>query len=475
MIVLLFFAAAVIISLLIVLLRNRILIKILSLLFAAILIGFTYYSWQNLNSTELSYFTYNSAGVLLLSILALLSIPTFYHGFIYTAGDDPKKHSIYHAALIMLMTCMSGAYLANGMTVLWIFVEATTLAVAALIYHDRNDAALEATWKYVFICSTGIALAYLGILFLGFVYGRGDAANLSFDTLAGLIKQANPLYLKIAFLFVLVGFSTKMGLFPMHTVTIDAHSVAPPPVSALISTTLMNVGFLSVFRVYSLFASSEILGFMNHVLILSGVLSLLIAAGYMLKAKHLKRMLAYSSLENMGLVAIAVGIGGTGYYAAFLIIIMHSLAKSSLFYQMGQLSRILHTFRLDDCGKYMALYPAGALVLITGFITIMAIPPSGLFISELMIFRAMVNNNQWIVLVIVILLLCFILYAMSTRIMHIVYSDPRKDLNPGPRSYVNPIETVSQFLFLGLVVVLCFYQPGFISVLINQSIAIFLP
>jgi hydrogenase-4 component F len=214
---------------------------------------------------------------------------------------------------------------------------------------------------------------------------------------------------------------------------------------------------------------------MNHVLILSGVLSLLIAAGYMLKAKHLKRMLAYSSLENMGLVAIATGIGGTGYYAAFLIIIMHSLAKSSLFYQMGQLSRILHTFRLDDCGKYMALYPAGALILIAGLIIIMAIPPSGLFISELMIFRAMVSNNQWMVLVIVILLLCFILYAMSTRIMHIVYSDPRKDLKPGLRSYVNPIETVSQFLFLGLVVVLCFYQPDFISGLINQSIAIFLP
>ncbi len=108
-----------------------------------------------------------------------------------------------------------------------------------------------------------------------------------------------------------------MGLFPMHTVTIDAHSVAPPPISALISTTLMNVGFLAIFRVYTLFSSSSILPFMNSVLILSGMLSLLIAAGYMLKAKHLKRMLAYSSLENMGLVAIAIGAGGSGYYARF--------------------------------------------------------------------------------------------------------------------------------------------------------------
>src|SRR5674536_156184 len=150
-------------------------------------------------------------GVLLLAVLSLLTIPTVYHGFIYAKKDEAKKFNIYHSALIGLMTFMSGAYLANGMTVLWIFVEATTLAVAALIYHDRTEMALEATWKYVFICSTGIALAYLGILFLGFIYGRGDAANLSFASFANIINNANPLYLKIAFLFVLIGFSTTVS------------------------------------------------------------------------------------------------------------------------------------------------------------------------------------------------------------------------------------------------------------------------
>jgi hydrogenase-4 component F len=282
------------------------------------------------------------------------------------------------------------------------------------------------------------------------------------------------MYLKIAFIFVLVGFSTKMGLFPMHTVTIDAHSVAPPPISALISTTLMNVGFLAIFRVYSLFSSSTILNFMNHVLILSGILSLLIAAGYMLKAKHLKRMLAYSSLENMGLVAIAIGVGGVGYYAAFLLLVLHSLTKSSLFYQMGQLSRVFHTFKLDDCGRYMKLFPAGALVLITGIICILAIPPSGLFITEFMIFKAMVFNNQWFMLIAVILLLCFVIYAMSTRIMHIVFSNPRNENNQKSPEKINPVETVSQFLFLGVVIVMCFYQPPFLVDLINQSISIFL-
>jgi hydrogenase-4 component F len=472
MTLLLFFIISALMSILIVLLRNKTVTKVITIGFALLHIWFSVYCWMNLDKTELSYFTYTSVGVLLLSALSVLTIPTIYHGFVYASKDDTKKYNIYHSALIALMMFMTGAYLANGMTVLWIFVEATTLAVAALIYHDRTEIALEATWKYVFICSTGIALAYLGILFLGFIYGREDASNLSFTSLSGIINLANPMYLKIAFIFVLIGFSTKMGLFPMHTVTIDAHTVAPPPISALISTTLMNVGFLAIFRVYTIFSTSSILPFMNNVLIISGMLSLLIAAGYMLKAKHLKRMLAYSSLENMGLVAIAIGVGGIGYYAALLLLVLHTLSKSSLFYQMGQLSRVLHTFKLDECGRYMKLYPAGGLVLLTGMVCILAIPPSGLFISEFMILKGLVYNGRWFVLVASITLLTFVIYAMSTRIMHIIFSDPRGDIAIAPPDKVNPAETITQFLFLGLVVVMCFYQPHFLVDLINQSITI---
>jgi hydrogenase-4 component F len=468
---LLFFILSVLLSAVTLIPGSKILTRSAVLIFTALLIALTVHAWLSRGSTELSYFTYDSTAVLLLSVLALLAIPTVYHGFIYTREDTVKKYNIYHSGLIALMTFMAGAYLANTMTVLWIFVEATTLAVAVLIYHDRTEMALEATWKYVFICSTGIALAYLGILFLGFIYGRGDAPNLSFSSFGAVISKANPMYLKIAFIFVLVGFSTKMGLFPMHTVTIDAHSVAPPPVSALISTTLMNVGFLSIYRVYSLFSATPVLSFMNHVLILAGMLSLLVAAGYMLKAKHLKRMLAYSSLENMGLVALALGAGGYGYYAALLLIVLHSLAKSSLFYQMGQLSRILHTFRLDDSGRYMKLYPAGAMVLMTGMICILAIPPSGMFISELMIFRAMVTNGQWFVLAAAVILLSYIIYAMSVRIMHVSFSTPRNEGEFRLPGVVNPVETVSQFILLAIVIMICFWQPPFLADLISSSIA----
>ncbi|NMB71161.1 MAG: hydrogenase 4 subunit F [Bacteroidales bacterium] len=464
-----FFAFSVLLAILSLLVRNKFMTRIFMLLFSATQIILTVYAWKNIGKTELIYFTFNYVGVLLMSVLAFLILPVAYHGFIYVTDDDTRKYSIYHLSLIALITFMTGAYLANNMTVLWIFVEATTLAVAALIYHDRTEIALEATWKYVFICSTGIALAYLGILFLGFIYGRDDAASLSFEDLSGMINRVNPLYLKIAFLFVLVGFSTKMGLFPMHTVTIDAHSVAPPPISALISTTLMNVGFIAIFRVYTLFASSPILGFMNNALILSGVLSLLIAAGYMLKAKHIKRMLAYSSLENMGLVAIALGIGGHAYYGALLLLVLHSLVKSGLFFQMGQLHRVLHTFKLDESGKYMNAYPAGALVLITGMILILAFPPSGMFLAEFFIFKGMIFQGRWILAVIVMVLISFIIYAMSTRILHIVYSEPKEYTMQLPPGKVNPAETITQFLFFAVVIVLCFVQPPFLAEIINKS------
>jgi len=457
-------------SILIVLLKNRTVTKFLTLSFAVVHIIFTYHCWTNLNNTELFYFTFDSIGVLLLSVLSVLIIPTIYHGFVYTSADNTRNFNIYHAALIALITFMTGAYLANGMTVLWIFVEATTLAVAALVYHDRTEIALEATWKYVFICSVGIAIAYIGILFLGFIYGREDAPLLSFSSFASLSSLANPLYLKIAFLFAVVGFSTKMGLFPMHTVTTDAHTVAPPPISALISTTLMNVGFLGIFRVYTLFSSSPILPFMNNVLILSGILSLVVASGYMLKAKHMKRMLAYSSLEIMGLTAIAVGVGKSGYYGALLLIVLHSLTKASLFFHMGQFKKVLNTFRLDDCGRYMKLHPAGGLIMIVGLFSILAVPPSGLFISELLIFKGMIFNGQWVILIITAILLCCVIYALSTRVMHIVFSEPRavEQQEPGK---VHPAETISQFVLLSLVILMCFYIPPFIDEMISMSIA----
>jgi len=456
-----FLGVSVLLALAAGLLRRKAAVKLVALLYLPVHAGFSLWGWMHEGQTTLEYFTFDAPGLLLLSVLSLLAVTTVLHGFSYLEESSPRAYSIYHAALIGLITSMSGAYLANGMTIVWIFVEATTLTVAALIYHDRTRLALEATWKYVFVCSVGIALAYLGILFLGFTLKDARLLHHSFDSLAGIAGKADPLYLKVAFVFVFVGYSAKMGLFPMHTVTVDAHTVAPPPVSAFISTTLMNVGFLAIFRIYRLFSATTILPFMNHVLILSGLLSLLVSAGYMLKAKHNKRMLAYSSLENMGIVAIALGVGGIGYYAAILHLLLHSLSKAGLFYQIGISHKVMGTYQLDESGNYFSLYPAGGGALLLGLLCIAAIPPSGMFISELYLFKALVASKDFWILGAVLFLLCFVIYAMVTRVLHILYSQPRQkplwDTVP-----VNPWQSASQYILFGIVIYICFSQPEFL-------------
>lgn len=468
----LFFSLTLFFALAIFFMRSKLFTRGASLLFSVSLIGLTIHGWMHIDESPVHFFTFSHEGLLLLSALALLSLPTFYHGFRYTQNASVKHFNIYHISMMALMTFMTGAYLSDSMTMLWVFVEATTLSVAALIYHDRTPQSLEATWKYVFICSVGISIAYVGILLLGFIYGRYDAANLTFDEFSLLVSQANPIYLKVAFVFVLVGFSTKMGLFPMHSVTIDAHSVAPAPVSALISTTLMNVGFLAIFRVFTLFSSTEILPFMQHSLVLTGILSLLIAAGYMLKAYHIKRMFAYSSLEMMGLVAIAMGSGKSGYYAAILLILLHSLVKSSIFFHMGQFKNVTHSYTLKQVGNYMKSYPAGGLLLLCCVVFILAIPPSGIFISEILIFKSIIAQKHWITFVVTALLLTAVIYALLTRVLHILFSDPAEPLTeaeaPGK---ARPVETIPQFVLLIIVAVLCFYQPDFLNEAINASIA----
>ena len=141
----------------------------------------------------MDYFTFDTLGLMLQSVLSIISITTVFHGFIYVRNDPPRIYAIYHAALIALIAAMTGAYLANSMTMVWIFVEATTLAVAALIYHDRTAIALEATWKYVFVCSVGIALAYIGILFLGFTVGDARLLHLSFASVSEIARLAGGL------------------------------------------------------------------------------------------------------------------------------------------------------------------------------------------------------------------------------------------------------------------------------------------
>ncbi|MFM9908106.1 MAG: proton-conducting transporter membrane subunit [Chitinophagaceae bacterium] len=465
-----YFFMAVICGGLILLFRNRSFNILLFCSFIVAELGLSIYAFLHSGQNDSLYFNFDSIGIILTTVLSILSIATFYHSYLYHKRHpiNATNESIYYASLILLITAMTGAYFTNHMGVLWAWLEATTLSVSVLIYHERTATSLEATWKYVFICSIGISIAFIGILFLSIVATKGGLTNLFLSDLMTAAKVMDVTWLKIAFLLLFTGFSAKLGIFPLHTVCVDAHTAAPTPISAFISTSLMNVGFIGIFRMYSIIAQTEAHAWANHILMISGVLSISISAMQLLRVKHFKRMFAFSSLEHMGIVAVAIAVGGLGYYAAILHIVLHSFAKAGLFYQIGQVDSILHTYWIKETGGYMKINPLGAIVISLLFLMITAIPPSGLFVSELMVFTSLFNNHYYLISIVLLLLLTVAIFSLGRNFMQLLYST---DHTISPNVTVNGAETISQFILTGLIIYLAYSPPVFFTDLINSAIA----
>jgi len=463
---LLYFIFSAVCAAIVLLHKNERLTQILACAFLVSQSVLCIYGITHIGETSLGYFKFDALGVIFLSVLSILSFASIFHGFIYTKDDHSVRYFYYHSSIILFITAITGAYLASDLTVLWIFAEATTLSSAILIYHHRTPHALEATWKYVFVCTIGIAIAYMGILFLSTTLKMGVGDQMSFINLRKSFPMANPMLLKMAFLLVLVGFSTKMELFPMHTVGIDANTIAPPQVGALMSSALVNMGFLCIFRVYHELETTSIAPWMHHVLTISGIGSLLVAAAYMLKAHNFKRMFAYSTVENMGIVAIALGCGRVGFAAAIIHLVFHSFTKASLFYQARQIHDVYGTYEIQQTGNYFNLYPIGALVMLLGLVGIAAIPPSGLFVSEFMVFKTLISERVWWLAIPAFALLTFVLYGLTNRVLHLIFANTQIIPSKTP----NPLRTISQFVLLGIVVTACFYKADFFYQLVLEAV-----
>ena len=256
--------------------------------------------------TSAVWFAFDAAGTLFYCLLCIVSAFAFFHSKASLHDCDLRQTRTYAGLLMLLTTAIAGAYFASNLAVTWIFLEATTLCSAGIVYHRRTAQALEAAWKYVFVCSTGIAMAYLGILLLA---AATKCETLSYEAVAEAASSGNPLYLKTAFLLILSGYSCKLELFPLYTVGIDANFAAPAPASALISTGLVNAGFLALLRVYKLLAGTEVFPWVRSVLLIVGILSLGVGALFLRRTNNYKRFLSYSTVENMGIAAIGLGIG----------------------------------------------------------------------------------------------------------------------------------------------------------------------
>jgi len=397
----------------------------------------------------------------------VISAVAFVQSNFYLDRETLRQFKLYNISLMLLCVSATGVYFANNIAVTWIFLEATTLCTAGLVYHRRNTRSLEATWKYIFICSLGIAVAYLGILLLSTVTAGGE---LSYANLARTVASGNPLYLKIAFLFILVGYSCKMEVFPLYTIGVDANFAAPAPASAVISTVLVNAGFVSFFRVYRVAAASPVYEWFSHVLILAGLISLLIAGVYLRRTNNYKRFLAYSTVECMGLSVVGLGVGGIGIFAALLQVIAHALIKSGMFVQMAQVGKVYGTYRMNRIGGYIGVNRTGAVALLLGGMSLLAFPPSVLFVSEMMILRQVIESGRWWLLVLLALLLCFVMFSFCSRILKLCYKPVGNPL-PMPSLRIHLGLTWCGLLLIAGASVLGIVQPPFLIKFINAVIA----
>lgn len=422
--------------------------------------------FDRFDTALLGIFRADSLAVVFHALMVVVLIFSMIHSSSYLRAEKItiRSYNAYYTLLMLLALAITCVYYSYNLAMTWVFLELTTICSAGIIYHREFEQSLEATWKYIFVCSTGIAMAYLGILLLSTVAVEG---TLDYAALKSVISEGNPLYLKLAFLLIVIGYSCKMEIFPLYTVGVDANYAAPAPASAFISTALVNAGFVSIMRIYTLYASSEVFAWARNVLVLIGILSLAVGAMFLRRTNNYKRFLSYSTVENMGIVAIGMGIGGVALWAAVFHVMCHTFIKSSMFYHVGIMRHIYDSYSINRIGNYMNINRVGAIGLIVGTLLLLAFPPSPLFLSEVMLFSEIVSIGRWWLLVVMVVLMCVVLYAIWSRSLRLNYHSNQDELH---LSEVNRRLSYSASVMLLLAIVVGLWQPDMLKDIIDSII-----
>ena len=375
-----------------------------------------------------------------------------------TQGHTNRKGANLYGVLVpIFLAAMALAVLANNIGVMWVAIEATTVATAFLVGHRRTRPALEATWKYVVICSVGIALAFLGTVLLYFASLHAGASSeraLDIDVLLRYATQLDPAVTRLAAGLLLLGYGAKAGLVPFHTWLADAHSQSPAPVSALMSGVLLSVAFSALLRVKSVVDLALGTGFLRTGLLVAGLLTLLIAASLLVVQRDFKRMLAYSSMENMGLVAVAAAAGTELAIAALLLhVLAHGIGKALVFLAAGQLQAAHDSTAIADVTGVLARSRLIGTSFAVGLVVLLGLPPFAMFASELSVSRALAGAHlEWALgLALLLMVIAFAALVRNGARMLLGSPDPGSPAISVPRSVASALVTgVILSLALGL-------------------------
>lgn len=389
-----------------------------------------------------------------------------------TQGAGLRQVRRYYVLLHLFVFSMLVVPISNSLGVLWIAIEGTTLASLFLVSFSGTGEALEAAWKYVIVGSVGIALALFGtvLTYYAAVQVLGTGYDLTWLRLVPMVAHLNPHVMRLAFLFIVVGFGTKAGLAPMHTWLPDAHSEAPSPISALLSGVLLNCALYGILRYYALTVPSVGRSYPVVLLLGFGLLSLLVAALLILRQREYKRLLAYSSVEHMGIIALGVAFGGVlGLYGALLQMLNHAATKSLMFFASGQVLLKYQTKQVAKVSGIIRLMPATGTMLLVGGLALTGMPPFGIFMSEFTILAAGFRQGYaWFAaatFVLIALVFVGILFALNKM----VFGQAEQTLKPGELSVTC---VLAMGLNLLLVIGLGLFIPTPLSALLHQAVTI---
>ena len=420
--------------------------------------------WLGVGDLELGeskLFALDVPGKLFLTITSVLFLAASIYTVPYVLRPAHGQHEVprsFVPCLLWFLAAMSLVTVTQHLALMWAAVEATTLASAPLVYFYKRRAALEATWKYLLLCSVGIALALLATFFLGIAAtaAPGEHRGLTLSALEAAAPEMSRPWLKAAFVLALVGYGTKMGLAPLHAWLPDTHSQAPSPVSALLSGALLNCAFLAILRFFQVCIASGDYEFAKTLLVVLGFTSIAIACAFLVGQRDYKRLFAYSSIENMGILAVGVGLGGGATYGAMLHAVNHSVCKAGLFFAAGNVLRVYGSTMARDVRGAFARMPTSAIAMTALFLAIGGTPLFGPFWSELVIFQSAADGHAGLAVLFVVLLAIAFL-GMAGVLLPMLQGTHDEPAHEPALSVAVPIALVIASLVLGA------YVPPFLA------------
>lgn len=372
----------------------------------------------------------DALSALMITLITLLGLIAALYGLGYLRAEVDSAHlarvRVFFALFQVFIFTMLLAVCTDNMGVMWVAIEGTTLATVFLVNLHQTRTSLEAAYKYLIISSVGIALAFIGTVLMYYAgSARAGEIGVNWTSLHAAAASLDPRLVRLAFAFVLIGYGTKAGLAPMHTWLPDAHSEAPAPVSALMSGVLLNVGLYALIRFKAITDIAAGPDLASRWLIGMGLLSLAVAAVFLLVQHNYKRMLAYSSVEHMGIICLGLGFGGYwGTFGALVHVMNHALAKSLLFILSGN---ILLKYQTTDIRRVRGLLRASPLLggaFLAGTLALIGLPPFGPFISEFIIFRAGIERGHAVTAIVGIALLVVVFAGMLGSVNQMLYGTP---------------------------------------------------